>query len=52
MKLAILTSSEMPNLLPYDMDVVSLLEKRGFEITILIWDDIVIVNPKILNNLM
>ena len=40
----------MPNLLPYDMDVIRLLRERGFEITILVWDEIVISNPKMLNN--
>jgi len=42
MKLAILTSVEMPNLLPYDMDVIRLLKKQGIDSTILVWDKIII----------
>ena len=46
MKLAILTSIDMPNMLPYDMEVIALLEKRGVETTILIWDKIITRSPQ------
>jgi len=40
MKLAILTCSEMPNMLPYDKEVISMLQKRGVNITVFIWDEL------------
>jgi len=40
MKLAILTCSEMPNMLPYDKEVISMLQKRGVNITCFIWDEL------------
>ncbi|MFK5854950.1 MAG: hypothetical protein QM503_02390 [Bacteroidota bacterium] len=45
MKLAILTSAEMPNLLPYDMDVIELLKIKGVESTIIVWDEIIKTRP-------
>jgi len=48
MKLAILTSIDMPNLLPYDMEVIELLKNKGIESTILVWDEIMKTDPQLL----
>ncbi len=36
--LAILTCGEMPQMLPYDLDIIKLLNARGVKTDILIWD--------------
>jgi len=40
MKIAILTCSEMPDMLPYDLEVIELLKEKGVETEVLIWDEI------------
>ena len=50
MKLAILTSTDMPNMLPYDIEVISLLNKKGIETSIIIWDKLIETEPQDFNN--
>ncbi len=50
MKIAILTSAAMPQMLPYDMEVVSMLHQRGIETSIYVWDEIIKSNPNELIN--
>lgn len=40
MKLAILTCSEMPDMLPYDKEVIYMLQKRGINVTVFVWDEL------------
>jgi len=48
MKLAILTSIDMPNMLPYDMEVIELLKNKGIESTIIVWDELIKTDPQLL----
>lgn len=50
MRIAILTSAEMPDMLPYDIEVISILNKRGVETSVFIWDEIISNNPNELKN--
>lgn len=50
MKIAILTSAAMPQMLPYDMEVVSMLKQRGIDTSIYVWDEIIRSNPNELIN--
>lgn len=45
MRIAILTSAEMPNMLPYDMEVISILNGRGIDTSVFVWDEIIRTNP-------
>ncbi len=49
MKLAILTSIDMPNMLPYDMEVIELLKNKGIESTIIVWDELIKTAPQLLH---
>ncbi len=40
MKIALLTCSEMPDMLPYDMEVIKLLKQKNIESKVLIWDEL------------
>ena len=42
MKLAILTSVDMPQMLPYDMEVIEILNERGIDTTIFVWDKLIV----------
>jgi glutathione synthase/RimK-type ligase-like ATP-grasp enzyme len=48
MKIAILTSAAMPNMLPYDLEVVNMLHQRGIDTSVYVWDDIIKSNPNAL----
>lgn len=50
MKLAILTSADMPRMLPYDMEVIKILVDRGVDTTIFVWDKIIKSDPEKLKN--
>ncbi len=50
MRIAILTSAEMPQMLPYDMEVVNLLNQRGISTSVFVWDEILKTNPNELKN--
>ncbi|MAE09200.1 MAG: hypothetical protein CL661_10630 [Bacteroidetes bacterium] len=50
MRIAILTSAEMPQMLPYDMEVVKLLNHRGIDTDVFVWDEMISANPKVLKN--
>lgn len=40
MNIAILTCSEMPNMLPYDMEALDMLHKKGINPKVFIWDEL------------
>jgi len=50
MKLAILTSVEMPEMLPYDMEVIKTLNDRGVDTAVFVWDELINNDPEKLRN--
>ncbi len=50
MNIAILTCSEMPNMLPYDLEVIKLLSDKGVNTKVIIWDELLKSNPSILSH--
>jgi glutathione synthase/RimK-type ligase-like ATP-grasp enzyme len=50
MRIAFLTCAEMPDMLPYDMEVISRLNNRNIYTSILIWDDIDFSDIKFISN--
>ncbi len=49
MNIAILTCAEMPSMLPYDQKVISLLNDKGVNTKVSIWDKLLDTEPDILN---
>ena len=49
MRLALLTCAEMPNMLPYDMEVINLLNENGVETSVLIWDELLLNKEEFLS---
>lgn len=48
MKIAILTCKEMPDMLPYDIEIIQLLNKQNVITKVFIWDEMLKDNPHIL----
>lgn len=50
MNIAILTCAEMPDMLPYDIEVVKQLKEKGVETSVFIWDELLKFTPDVLKN--